>query len=219
MSDTKYIISISGVKKSGKSTSATIISELIETAHEVAFADKLKLELSIAYDIDLIHFYSQDLKETNFIYPLRTTIEIIAHMLDAFDVYTFNGKLDVRHIYELASVQMKSPRDLMQHWGMFLRSVYGPNVHCNHIDLDSKVTIVSDVRFLNEFKYLDNLEGYKHIPLFIENTEAQNSSDLHISEQEYKKFYKRCIKVDNNTKNIHTLATNLSNILSEILNG
>lgn len=209
MSD-KIIISLVGAKQSGKTTSAHILQEMFSGAYMTAIADKLKIECSVAYDIDPIHFHSQDLKEKSMIYPIRTKIENLSHIIESFKLYPdqrVNVPSDV--LLELATTNLRTPRDIMQHIGMFVRKVFGKHVHLKHLDLSNDITIVSDVRFKNEFDYLDKLAGYIHIPLYIHNKEAENSGDNHVSEQEYKKFIKKCTLVDNNDKDIDSLVRKL----------
>ena len=218
----KYVVSIIGAKRAGKSTAAKIIEDIVDNSFEVALADKLKVELSLAYDLDIIHFYSQDLKELPFIYPLKTTLDKLCHMIESFAPEDSEPPKNISYyaLLELASIEMKTPRDLMQHWGMFLRSIYGANVHCDHLELPSNFTIVSDVRFVNEFNYIDKLEGVVHIPIYIENKDAEAKADLdgHISEKEYKKLKKKCIRIDNNEKNLYNLSKSLHDLLGSILN-
>ena len=212
----KLLISLTGSKKSGKSTAAQLLSEMFFDSKVIAIADKLKVECSVAYDIDLIHFHSQDLKEQSMIYPIRTKIETITHLIEAFKLKsTEKVKIDSNVLYELSTVEMRTPRDLMQNIGMFIRKVFGKQVHLKHLDLSNDVTIVSDVRFKNEFDYLDNLEGYIHIPIYIHNKEAESANDKHASEQDYKKFVNKCFKVDNNKKDLEDLFQQLESIVFE----
>lgn len=208
MSD-KIIISLVGAKQSGKTTSAFILSDMFLGSKMTAIADKLKVECSVAYDLDLIHFHSQDLKEESLIYPIRTKIENLSHIIESFKLSEKPVNIPSDVLLELATTNLRTPRDIMQHIGMFVRKVFGKHVHLKHLDLSNDVTIVSDVRFKNEFDYLDKLKGYIHIPLYIHNKEAENSGDNHISEQEYKKFIKKCTLVDNNAKDIDILVRNL----------
>lgn len=214
MKKNKLIISLVGAKKSGKSTAAELLSDILFNANIVAIADKLKIECSVAYDIDLIHFHSQDLKEERFIYPIRTKIETISHLIESFKLPSQKSiKVDSEHLFNLATTELNTPRDIMQHIGMFIRNVFGSSIHMKHLDLSNDVTIVSDVRFKNEFDYLDNLEGYIHIPIYIHNKQAEASGDTHASETSFKKFYKKCIKVDNNAKDLEDLYTKLEGVL------
>jgi len=201
----KIIISLVGAKQSGKTTSAFILNDMLHNSHVTAIADKLKVECSVAYDIDLIHFHSQDLKEESMIYPIRTKIENLSHLIESFKLSDKPVNISSDTLLELSTTNLRTPRDIMQHAGMFLRNVFGKHIHLKHLDLSNEITIVSDVRFKNEFDYLDKLPGYVHIPLYIHNKKAESSGDNHVSEQEFKKFTKKCIFVDNNEKDIEAL--------------
>ncbi len=196
----KYIISLIGVKKSGKSTSSEIIEYFLPDANNIAIADKLKRVCSEAYDIDLVHFYNQDLKEASMIYPIRTTIETISTIIEAFKVDEKPINVSSELLLELATIKMRTPRDILQNIGMFIRAVFGKKIHMLQLDLSNDITIISDVRMRSEFDYLSTLKGYTHIPIYVSNKAAEASGDLHISEKEYLKFKNKCIKLDNNTK-------------------
>lgn len=209
----KVIISLVGVKRSGKSTSAEYIDYLLPQAKNVAIADKLKLTCAKAFDIDMVHFTYQELKEEPFIYPIRVTVETLATILDEFKLSDKPVNISSNILLELATKKIRTPRDILQTIGMFIRDVYGKKIHMEHLDLSEDVTIVSDLRMKSEFDYISSLKGYKHIPIYVENKEAESVQDLHISEKEYLKFKNKCIRLDNNVKDYDTLADNIETIL------
>lgn len=209
----KIIISLVGVKRSGKSTSADYIEYLLPQARNVAIADKLKRVCSKAFDIDMIYFTSQDLKEESMIYPIRLTIETLAIILDEFKLSEKPINVSSEVLLDLATKKLRTPRDVLQTVGMFIRQVYGKKIHMEHLDLSEEITIVSDLRMKSEFDYISSLKGYKHIPIYVQNTEAEAVGDLHPSEKEYLKFKSKCIRLDNNVKDFDTLADNIENIL------
>lgn len=210
----KVIISLIGVKKSGKSTSAEIIQELLPDAKCVAIADKLKIECANALDMDLIYFHSQDLKEASMIYPIRLNVEALSTIIENFKL-TPDQKVNISSeaLLELATMKMKTPRHVLQNVGMFIRDVFGNKIHMQHLDLSNQITIVSDVRMKSEFEYLNNLKGYTHIPIYVSNKQAEASKDMHKSEKEYLKFRNKCIKLDNNVPNLITLVKNIQTII------
>lgn len=210
----KVIISLVGVKRSGKSTAAMLLQDMLPDANNIAIADKLKRVCSAAFDLDLIHFNSQELKEEPLIYPLNLKMEGLSTILEEFKLS--NSKeimVSSKDILELATMRMRTPRQILQNVGMFVRDVFGKKIHMNHLNLSSDITIISDVRFKNEFDYLDKLKGYTHIPLYIENKSAEAVKDLHISEKDYLKFRAKCIRLDNNVKDLDVLFDNLENVL------
>lgn len=209
----KVIISLVGVKHSGKSTAASIIEDMLPDANNIAIADKLKEVCSSAFDLDLIHFYSQDLKEESLIYPITLKMEGLSTILENFKLDSKPIKLSSEAILELATMKMRTPRHILQNVGMFVRDTFGKNIHMKHLDLSSNLTIISDVRMISEFKYLNSLNGYTHIPIYIENKNAESVKDLHISEKEYLKFKSKCTKLENNVKDIDILVNNIEDIL------
>lgn len=214
---TKIIISLIGAKQSGKTTSGHILSDMLVNPYMTAIADKLKTELSVAYDIDLIHFHSQDLKEERFIYPIRTKVDTISHLLESFKLGSKDVKVSSDVLMELATKEMFTPRELMQEMGTFLRKVFGKDIHLKHLNLMNDITIVSDVRYKKEFDYLESLQkkGYFHLPLYIQNDQAENSGDNHESERDLNKFKHKCILINNNDKDIDSLVDQLEYVLRE----
>lgn len=79
------------------------------------------------------------------------------------------------------------------------------------------ITIVSDVRYKKEFDYLESLQkkGYFHLPLYIQNDQAENSGDNHESERDLNKFKHKCILINNNDKDIDSLVDQLEYVLRE----
>lgn len=210
----KVIISLVGVKRSGKSTAAMMLQDMLPDANSIAIADKLKRVCSNAFDLDLIHFNSQELKEEPLIYPLNLKMEGLSTILESFKLPNSKAvNVSSEHILELATMRMRTPRQILQNVGMFIRDVFGKSIHMHHLDLSKDLTIVSDVRFKNEFEYLDNLKGYTHIPIYVENKVAEAVKDLHISEKDYLKFKNKCTKLDNNVKDLDVLFDNLEDIV------
>jgi hypothetical protein len=210
----KVIISLVGVKRSGKSTAAALLQDMLPDAKSIAIADKLKSVCSDAFDLDLIYFNSQDLKERKLIYPLNLKMEGLCTILQDFALPRGKEvKVSSEALLELATMRMRTPRQILQNIGMFVRQIFGKDIHLSHLDLSQDLTIVSDVRFENEFKYLDNLKGYTHIPIYVENKSAEAVKDLHISEKDYLKFKAKCNRLDNNVKDLDVLFDNLQNIL------
>lgn len=209
----KIIISLVGVKRSGKSTSAEYIEFLLPQATNTAIADKLKRVCSKAFDMDMIYFNSQDLKEESMIYPIRVTIETLSVILDEFNLSGKPVNVSSEVLLDLATKKLRTPRDVLQTVGMFVRDVFGKKIHMEHLDLSDDITIVSDLRMKSEFDYISNLKGYLHIPIYVENKVAESVVDLHISEKEYLKFKDKCIRLDNNIVDYDTLADNIEAIL------
>lgn len=211
----KVIISLVGVKRSGKSTTADLLEYLLPEANNTAIANKLKEVCSSAFDLDLIYFNSQDLKEEPLIYPVNLKMDGLSTILENFKLTKKPIKVSSDAILEVATMKMRTPRQMLQNIGMFVRQSFGKNIHMDHLDLSADLTIVSDVRFKNEFDYLEAMKakGYIHIPIYVHNKEAESVKDLHISEKDYLKFKDKCILLDNNEKDLDDLFDKVENIL------
>jgi len=75
------------------------------------------------------------------------------------------------------------------------------DIHCKNVRISNdSFTVVSDVRFSNEYSYFNGLGNVKFIPLYIQRdlAEAQVKPESHISEREFMEFRDKCFKVNNN---------------------
>ena len=193
----RTIIGIAGVKTSGKSTVANIIKE-ITNAKESALADKLKNASCKAFGLSREQLDNQDLKEIEFQkHKMLTRAELII-ILNEFNL----DESIVDTLWHLEGALLKSPRHIAQFVGTeVLRSLGNPDIHCDNVELsDDGVTIISDMRFENEFDYFERMEDIKFIPLYIARgaAEAQVNAASHISETSVFLFRDKCIKICNN---------------------
>lgn len=209
----KLIISLVGAKKSGKSTSGQILSYIFPDAKLTAIAEKLKRECSKAYDLDPIFFESQELKEQNLIYPIKTDVLKLTEVINSFKLTDKPVKVSSEALEEMATAKLQNARHIMQEMGMFVRKTFGKDIHMKHLDLSSDVTIITDVRFRNEFNYLNKLKTHDHLCLYIKNDMVENSGDPHISEQEYLTFRNKCVLVDNSKLDIVYLSEQIEDII------
>lgn len=209
----KLIISLVGAKKSGKSTAGQILSYIFPDAHLTAIASKLKQECSKAYDLDPIFFEEQELKERNLIYPIRTDILKLTELINGFKLDNKPVMINSNVLEELATYKLQNPRHIMQQMGMFVRNTFGADIHMKHLNLTNDVTIVTDVRFKNEFDYLNKLKTHEHLCLYIKNDLVENSGDTHISETEYLTFKDKCVLIDNSKLDIMDLSEQLEDVI------
>lgn len=202
----KTVIGLAGVKTSGKSTVANIIKGITE-AKEAALADKLKNTCASTFGLTREYFDSQDLKEVPFGRPMMVTRSELEKILTGFGLPV--DKAD--ELRELEGVQLTSPRHIAQFVGTeILRSLGNPDIHCESVELNDGVTIISDMRFPNEYAYFAKMEGINFIPLYVARAEAENlvTSDSHPSETSVFEFKDKCERLDNNGT-IEQLTTNI----------
>jgi hypothetical protein len=178
----KTIIGLMGLKMSGKSTAAELIQKHIEGSLNIAIADKMKVVCSEVFNLDIDLFYNQDKKEILLENPVKLDTVSISCVLDQYNIY-----LSLREIDELIPVvnrEMKTPRELVQTIGTdVLRQVGDEDLHCKYTKvLEEGTTIISDIRFDNEFNYFGNINNTKFVPIYIQRPMLNYKRDLHTSE-------------------------------------
>ena len=192
----KTVIGLAGVKTSGKSTVANIIKGFVE-ANEAALADKLKNTCASTFGLTREYFDSQDLKEVPFGKPLMVTRTELKKILTAFNIP--EDRVDeLRHLEETL---LTSPRHIAQFVGTeILRSLGNPDIHCESVELLDGVTIISDMRFPNEYEYFSAMADINFIPLYVARNEAESqiTPDSHPSETSVFIFKNKCTRLDNN---------------------
>ena len=194
----KVVIGLAGVKTSGKSTAANMIKEFVK-AEEAALADKLKNTCAEVFGLERVQFDAQELKEVPFETPVILTMQHIGDVLCGFGVLLTQG---LEKKYEgIVGTELETPRRIAQVVGTeILRATGNEDIHCDNVNLGEGVTIISDLRFPNEFEYFSNKDDVKFIPLHIQRdvAEAVVTEDSHPSEKSVFEFTSKCIKIDNN---------------------
>lgn len=201
----KVVIGLAGVKTSGKSTVANIITELIGgDIKESALAGKLKDVCADVFGLTRDSFDNQDIKEVPF-----TDGPKILRLNEILDILTlFNTPLtpELLKKYEDAGtigLQLETPRRIAQIVGTeVLRTTGNEDIHCENMLMnDSGITIVSDLRFPNEFTYFSAANDINFLPLYIQRNEAEASvtEDSHPSEKRVFEFSSDCIEIPNNS--------------------
>lgn len=197
------VFGITGVKTSGKSTVSEMIRSCVAGAKESALADKLKNVSAEAFDIPRDHFDDQSIKEVPFITgPKFLTKEIIDHILLEFNITI--SEIQLNDVFQkLRYITLETPRRIAQIVGTeLLREFGGEDIHCDNVKIyDEGITIISDIRFPNEFNYFNNKDDVKFIPLYIQRDMAEKEVDMeksHPSETLVFTFCKKCVKIDNN---------------------
>ena len=203
----KTVIGLIGVKTSGKSTIANMIKEFIPNTEEVALADKLKNVCSSIFLVDRENFDKQDLKEAPFEHPFYLEMDDILEVLENFNIKMTEEEANLMYS-GIVGIELDTPRKIAQIIGTeVLREAGDEDVHCNNLKIEnSKVTVISDVRFPNEFDYFNRQEHINFVPLYIQRDMAENqvTEDSHPSEKLVFTFSDKCIKIDNNGELIST---------------
>jgi len=198
----KIVIGLAGVKTSGKSTVGNMIQEFINST-EVALADKLKNTCAEVFRLERNQFDAQELKEVPFpeneIRKLGT--HHIRNILESFGVEMAPAEMSEKYS-NLIGMSLETPRKIAQIVGTeILRATGDEDIHCKSVSLDPNgVTVVTDLRFPNEFEYFNNKEDINFIPLHIQRDLAEDlvTEDSHPSETSVFKFTDKCIKINNN---------------------
>jgi hypothetical protein len=198
----KTIIGIAGVKTSGKSTAANIIKEILknENVHESALADKLKNTCASVFNLERNQFDFQELKEVEFKEPMKLGVYEIGSILESFGIYMSTREID--SLFTVVNMDLKSPRQIAQIVGTeILRTAGDADVHCKNVNVnDNGITIISDLRFPNEFEYFSKDPDSNFIPIYIQRDEAEQyvTEDSHPSEKCVFEFSGKCKTINNN---------------------
>jgi hypothetical protein len=196
----RTVIGLAGVKTSGKSTVANMIMSLVPNAREAALADKLKNTCAQVFEVPREYFDRQDLKEVPFDEPKRLGALQIGAILESFGVHMTSREIDSK--FEVIGMMLETPRKIAQIVGTeVLRQAGNEDIHCDNVELNNEgVTVISDLRFPNEFNYFKNNKDIYFMPLYISRQEAEQhvTEDSHPSEKCVFEFNDKCIKIDNN---------------------
>jgi len=199
----KTIIGICGVKTSGKSTAADIIKDILNgNISESALAGKLKDVSAKVFGLTRDDFDNQDIKEVPFSDgPKTLTLEKIEEILLSFNT-TLTEELTDKYIESgIIDMYLGTPRVIAQIVGTeVLRATGNVNIHCENMPLNENgITVVSDLRFPNEFDYFNN-EDFNFLPIYIQRDEAESfvTEDSHQSEKCVFEFSEKCNKIPNN---------------------
>lgn len=197
------VIGITGVKTAGKTTVSEMIQSYMLGAKESALANKLKNVCAEAFEVPRNDFDNQSIKEVPFTTgPKFFTKETINYILDEFGIHI--GEIQLTDVFsKLRYMTLDTPRRIAQVVGTeLLREFGGEDIHCDNVKIyDDGITIISDIRFPNEFNYFNNKENVKFIPLYIQRDIAEKEVDMeksHPSETLVFTFCNKCVKIDNN---------------------
>lgn len=197
----KTVIGIAGVKTSGKSTAAGVIKELLgRDVVESALADKLKNTCAEVFNVPREYFDSQDLKEVPFADGAKElTNGAIGAILESFGIVMSRREID--SVYDCIGMELPTPRRIAQIVGTeVLRAAGDEDIHCKNVELGNGITIISDLRFPNEFNYFQQASDITFLPLYIQRDEAEKhvTEDSHPSEKCVFEFSDKCYEINNN---------------------
>jgi len=225
-----YIIGLAGVKTSGKSTVTEMIKRVIAernpniSVEEAALANKLKEVSAEVFNIPRENFDRQDLKEVNFESgPKILTMGKINDVLHSFNVDVTQDLLN--SYLDITGMELESPRKVAQIVGtQVLRATGNEDIHCENVNLNlTGVTIISDIRFPNEFEYFNSHKEWKSgfLPIYIKRDEAEAlvTEDSHESETSVFKFSDKCVELPNNgsLEDLETMVFNVLKINSNLI--
>ena len=198
----RTVIGIAGVKTSGKSTVTKMIQEQLEGATESALAGKLKDVSAEVFGITRDQLDLQELKEVPFEKTKSLEMQDIVEVCNKFNV---NLTQELLGYYDkLIGTALQTPRRIAQIVGTeILRATGDEDIHCKNMPLNPNPelpTIVSDLRFPNEFDYFKNNPDINFVALYLNREEAEKhvTKDSHPSETSVFLFSDKCIRVDNN---------------------
>jgi hypothetical protein len=202
------VIGLVGPKTCGKSTVTNILAEFYNI-REAALADKLKNVSAEAFGLRREQFDRQDLKEVDFDQPLEMTEERVVFILQQFgvDAYSYKDAVLLETYVDFYKKQgtigrmLRSPREVAQIVGTEVLRFVDKDIHCKNVRIsDDSFTVVSDVRFSNEYSYFGSIGNVTFIPIYIQRNLAEEKvkPDSHISEREFMDFRDKCFRVDNN---------------------
>ena len=179
------IISLSGLKRSGKDCCADILVNKFKFK-KISFAEPLRSLCSKVFEIPVETFLSDELKEKDFVYPLILTEAHLGHFLTVLED-DFNCPLygyQVESLHNFIGFQFKHPRHILQIVGTdMVRDCINDQFWM--IQAKKRITetdgnvVIPDCRFPNEIDLVKSLGG---LTCLIKRPSLQ-SKDLHVSEQ------------------------------------
>lgn len=202
------VIGLAGVKTAGKSTVTNILKKHLDL-REAALAQKLKDVSAAVFNIPRSHFDDQKYKEVSFDVPKVLGANEIISILEKFGISYREfverqvlSSSDGKHPYaSIVGMLLESPRKVAQIVGTEVLRLVGEDIHCESVELyNGGVTVVSDMRFPNEYAYFAKNTDITFIPIYIKRdiAEAQVTENSHPSETSVFQFTNKCFRVDNN---------------------
>lgn len=206
------IIGLIGVKGSGKTTAAEHIMSRLPRIRHVSFAGKLKIVCARLTEQPYEYFEKQELKELEH-KPKQLTHFDIIKALELFGVENFGSMF----VNQFIGREYTSNRQLMQILGTDILRAIDDNIHITSTLNTNRDLLISDVRFSNEAKAIDEAGGYL---IYIQNEYAESkvSADSHESEKQVmeKTRHAAHFVVNNDGKSLEDFQNAIDEILFDI---
>lgn len=194
------IVAFCGSKGAGKSTSSDIFKNFFHgDIEEVALAGHLKTSCSEVFGVHMDNFLIPELKEVELENYVNLTPKNLEALLAAFNVTEFTYD---EHIRPHVGKVLISPRKLLQYIGTEVLHPLDPLIHVKTMMVQkdpNKLTLITDLRFLNEFNYLNDNFSDNFVPFYVKNSTAELAAedDTHPSEKELLLFRDKCELLSN----------------------
>lgn len=194
------IITLSGTKRSGKSTAAKILTSRYNFT-EIALADPLRYICSRVFEIPVDVFLSDELKEQPFSHPITLNSEYLGH-IEAIVENEWGYRIDeaahVRFLQHECQA-FTNPRQILQYVGTeLIRGEIDDNIFLELADRKIKKiegnVVVSDVRFELEQNWAKSKGA---LMVLIKRPSLELPKDNHVSENQL-----------NNETNFNTIIVN-----------
>jgi hypothetical protein len=193
------VIAFCGSKGSGKSTSATLLKEVINApTEEIAIAGHLKEVAAKIFKIDYNYFIDPARKEVELESFIVLDRKNLTEFLESFFVKDFTYD---KHIRPHVGRVLRTPRALLQYLGTEVLHPIDPLIHVKAAIQKkdpTKLTVITDLRFMAEFEYF-NSSSLAFLPVYVRNPYAEiaASVDAHPSERQFESFKSKCRLLDN----------------------
>jgi hypothetical protein len=212
------VIAFCGSKGAGKSTSAAMFRDQYPgPTEEIAFAQHLKNVCSDVFNINMSNFTVPELKEKELDAYVTLDGKNIPKVLSKFDIIDFDYDKNVRpHIGQV----FDTPRRVLQYIGTDVLHPIDPLIHAKitlKLKDPNKLSIVTDLRFLQEFQFLKLYGDFLAVYVLNKKAEMLASSDTHKSERDLQSFKPMCEVLDN-TGGLNDLRKNVKGIIEKYFN-
>lgn len=195
------IVAFCASKKSGKSTAFEFFKEYYPgEVEEIALAGHLKTVCSKVFNIDMKYFVYQNLKEVE----LDTFVVLnMKNIISIFKEFNIENSDIVTTVKPHMGKILMTPRSLLQYVGTEVLHPIDPLIHAKKaigLKDPNKLTIITDLRFINEHRFLRDQKNFEFDGYYIDNRAAAEaaSTDLHPSERELDTFKHDLLHIDNN---------------------
>lgn len=212
------VIAFCGSKGSGKSTSCELFKQWYKgEVEEAALAGHLKLSCSKVFGVSIDNFMIPSLKEVELNTYINLTQQNLEQLFKEFNIESFTYDDNIR---PYIGKVLTTPRKLLQYVGTEVLHKIDPLIHTKTIVKNkdpNKVTIITDLRFVNEFNFLNDNFKDCFIPFYVKNNRAEliAQGDTHASERELLLFRDKCKLLSNNL-NISDLEFKIREIVKEL---